>query len=241
MRLDRYVSQASGTPRTQTTRWIAGGLVQVGGRVVKDGGAQVVPGRDRVRLRGADLDPPGHLVLMLHKPLGVVTSTETGNGPTVMDCIAADLRRRDLAPIGRLDKDTTGLLLLTTDGGLNHALTHPRRHVEKAYLATLDGQLCADAQARFAAGIALADGTLCQPAGLELLTDRTARIVLREGKFHQVKRMVAACGAAVVALHRERIANLWLDPALPPGLARKLTADELVALGVLLPDPNEVA
>ncbi len=239
MRLDRYVSQATGTPRTQTTRWIRGGLVQVGSLVVKDGAAQVVVGRDRVRLRGADLDPPGHLVLMLHKPTGVVTSTETGIGPTVMDCVSAELRRRDLAPIGRLDKDTTGLLLLTTDGGLNHALTHPRRHIEKAYLASLDGELCADAEARFEAGIALADGTPCLPARLERLDPGRARIVLREGKFHQVKRMVAACGAAVVALHRERIGSLWLDPTLPPGCARKLTGDELVALGACLPDAQE--
>ncbi|MBM4342207.1 MAG: pseudouridine synthase [Deltaproteobacteria bacterium] len=241
MRLDRYVSQATGTPRTQTTRWIRGGLVQVGSVVVKDASAQVAIGRDRVRLRGAELDPPGHLVLMLHKPAGVVTSTDTSIGPTVMDCIPADLRRRDLAPIGRLDKDTTGLLLLTTDGGLNHALTHPRRHVEKAYVAVLDGALCADAEARFATGLALGDGTLCQPATLQRLAADQVRIVLREGKFHQVKRMVAACGAAVVALHRERIGDLWLDPTLLPGRARRIDGDELAALGVGRPLEEEAA
>ena len=239
MRLDRFVCHASNTPRTQAVRWIRGGCVQLNGSFCKDGAAQVAPGRDRVRLLGKDLQPPGPVVLMLHKPLGVVPSTETGGGRTVMDCVDPALRHKDLAPIGRLDKDTTGLLLLTTDGKLNHALCHPRRHVDKAYRATLDAELSADAEAQFAAGITLADGTVCLPAGFERLGPLQVRIVLREGKFHQVKRMVAACGAAVVALHRERIGELWLDPALAPGQARRLTGDELAALGFAVADLTE--
>lgn len=241
MRLDRYVSQATATPRSEVARWIRGGHVKVQGLVCKDAGAQIVVGRDEVRARGELLAAPGHLVLMLHKPAGVVTSTEEGIGPTVMDCVPADLRRRDLAPIGRLDKDTTGLLLLTTDGGLNHALTHPRRHVEKAYRAQLDSELSSDAEARFETGVELHDGTVCLPAQLQRLGNREVRIVLREGKFHQIKRMAAACGAAVVKLHRERIGGLWLDPLLPPGAVRRLDGDELVALGMAQASWDETA
>jgi 16S rRNA pseudouridine516 synthase len=175
------------------------------------------------------------LLIMLHKPAGVITSTSDGGGPTVMSCIPDELNRKDLAPIGRLDKDTTGLLLLTTDGGLTHALTHPRRHVEKAYLATLSQPLPAEAVQRFAAGVELADGTLCAPALLEILSESQARVVLREGKYHQVKRMVAACGSSVTALHRERIGDLWLDPALQPGMARAVSLEELALLGLAWP------
>lgn len=230
MRLDRYVSQATGAPRSEVARWIRGGHVQIGASVCRDGGQHVVIGRDRVLARKVELAQPGHLILMLHKPAGALTSTETGNGTTVMDCIPHHLRHRDLAPVGRLDKDTTGLLLLTTDGNLNHALTHPKRHVDKAYRAVLERELPADAQVRFAAGMLLADGTVCRPAGLQVLGPDEVRIVLREGKFHQVKRMIAACGSSVIRLHRERIGQVWLDPQLGVGEVRRLTADELAAL-----------
>jgi 16S rRNA pseudouridine516 synthase len=232
VRLDRYVSQGTGTPRSEVMRWIRGGHVRVNGLAVKDPGAQVVIGRDEVEHRDGVVRPPGHLTVMLHKAAGYITSTEDGIGPTVMDLLPPALRRRDLAPVGRLDKDTTGLLLLTTDGGLNHALTHPRRHVDKIYRATLEGTLCADAAERFAVGVTLGDGTLCKPAVLQQVDAHTVRITLREGKFHQVKRMVAACGAAVVALHREQIGGLALDPALPEGAARPLGIDDLLLLGV---------
>ena len=232
MRLDRYVSQSTGMPRSHATPLIRGGQVTVAGAVVRDPAEQVVPGRDAVTVRGVAVREPGHLLLMMHKPVGVITTTEQGRQPTVMELVPADLRHRDLAPIGRLDKDTTGLLLLTTDGGLNHALTHPRRHVEKAYLAELDCELQPDAEARFLAGLVLDDGTLCKPAGLERLGPLQVRVLLREGRFHQVKRMITACGSTVVSLHRERIGALWLDPALPPGEVRMLRPDEVQLLGI---------
>ncbi len=247
MRLDRYLSQGCGMPRSEALKQVRFGKVAVNGKNVRDAGHQVVVGRDVVLWRGQVVRPTGHLLVMLNKPAGVITSTEEGNSPTVMSCIPEDLRRRDLAPIGRLDKDTTGLLLLTTDGGLNHALTHPRRHVEKAYLATLSEPLPAAAVGQFAAGIDLADGTHCAPATLELLGDCHVRVILREGKYHQVKRMVAACGSSVVALHRERVGDLWLDPALQPGMARAVSLDELALLGVPGPggdgaaDPTDAA
>ncbi len=235
MRLDRYVSIATHSPRSEVTRLIRGGHVKIGTQVVKDGGVHVTVGKDAVQVKGQALEAPGTLVLMMHKPQGVVTTTEEGAGPTVMGLIPRDLQRKALAPIGRLDKDTTGLLLLTTDGDLNHALTHPRRHVERAYRAELAGELCSNAEAQFEQGVQLQDGTLCQPATLERLGPVSARIVLREGRYHQVKRMVAACGSTVLRLHRERIGQLWLDPLLPPGSVRRLDGDELQALGVAWP------
>ena len=141
MRLDRYVSQGLGVPRKHALTMCKSGQVWVNGVVQRDAGAQVVLGHDEVRYRDQDVRAPGHRLLMLHKPAGYVTSTEPGPSPIVMDLVPAELRHRDLAPVGRLDKDTTGLLLLTTDGGLAHALLHPRRHVAKSYIAWLDADL----------------------------------------------------------------------------------------------------
>lgn len=232
MRLDRYLSQGLGAPRKHTLSMVRSGQVTVNDQVVREAGTQVVVGHDVVTYREQTVAAPGHTLLMLHKPAGYVTTTEEGATPIVMDLIPTELKRRDLAPIGRLDKDTTGLLLLTTDGGLNHALTHPRRHVEKAYVATLEGELLPDAEQRFADGVVLADGTVCKPAQLERLEPAKVRIVLHEGRFHQVKRMVAACGATVVTLHRERIGKLWLPADLAVGQVRGVTGAELALLGL---------
>jgi len=228
MRLDRYLSQGTGIPRREVGPLVRRGRVMVQGELATVADQQVMPS-DVVLLDGKLVRAPGHLVLMLHKPAGYVSTTED-KGKTVMELVPEALRHRDLAPIGRLDKDTTGLLLLTTDGALSHALTSPRRHVDKSYLAVLESELAADAETRFAEGIPLADGSLCRPAGLERLEPLRVRITLREGKFHQVKRMVAACGSSVVSLHRERIGPLWLDPELAEGEVRALSPDEIAAL-----------
>ena len=242
MRLDRYLSQGTGMPRSHAMPLIRAGLVTVDGIVVRDPGSQVVAEKAVVTARGVLVREPGHLLLMMHKPIGVVTTTEEGRSPTVMELVPQALRHRDLAPIGRLDKDTTGLLLLTTDGGLNHALSHPRRHIEKSYIAELERPLDADAEARFAAGLLLSDGTVCQPAGLERLGALRARVLLREGRYHQVKRMIAQCGSCVASLHRERIGALWLDPNLELGAVRALTPDEIALLGLgtgVAPAPSQ--
>jgi 16S rRNA pseudouridine516 synthase len=230
MRIDRYISQGTGTPRSHVWTGVRAGQALVNGVEVRDPAKQVTSGVDEVVFRGKPVRPFGHRVLMLHKPVGHVCTTEEMAAPNVMSLVPADLQARDLAPIGRLDKDTTGLLLLTTDGGLNHALTHPRRHVEKAYVATLQADLPPDAEDHFAVGIVLPDGTRCLPAVLERMGPKLVRIRLHEGKFHQVKRMVAVCGGLVLTLHRERIGGLWLDPNLPPGGVRELTADEVALL-----------
>ncbi len=232
MRLDRFISEGMRVPRKHALTMVKSGQVTVDGVVVRDAGLQIADGHTGVCHHDVPIAPATSLLLILYKPMGHVTTTEEGRGPTVMDLVPEPLRRKDLAPIGRLDKDTTGLLLLTTEGSINHALTHPRRHVEKAYVAGIDIPLDPNAAERFAAGLTLADGTLCQPAELEVLAPLQLRIVVREGRFHQVKRMVATCGATVLTLHRERIGQLLLPEDLVPGQCRPLTTAESAILGI---------
>ena len=167
---------------------------------------------------------------MLHKPAGVLTATEDSRQRTVLDLLPPELRKRGLSPVGRLDKDTEGLLLLTDDGELAHRLLSPKYHVDKRYFARVDGLLDqADVDA-FAAGMTLGDGLMCLPAGLEPLAEGTCIVTLREGKFHQVKRMLAARGAPVLYLKRLSMGPLTLDAELPIGGWRELTAEETASL-----------
>ena len=173
-----------------------------------------------------------YLYLMLHKPAGVVSSTQDPRDRTVLDLLPRDLRGRDLFPVGRLDKDTEGLLLLTNDGPLAHELLAPGRHVEKVYYAQVDGELTEEDRAAFAGGLTLGDGTVCRPAGLEILppADRCL-VTIQEGKYHQVRRMLASRGKPVRYLKRLSMGPLSLDPALPAGAWRPLSLEERANLG----------
>ena len=159
--------------------------------------------------------------IMLHKPAGVLSATEDGRGATVLDLLPPELRRRGLFPVGRLDKDTEGLLLLTNEGGLAHDILSPKHHVDKVYYARTAGCLTEEDCRAFAAGLEILSAG---PEGSEGL------VTLREGKFHQVKRMLAARGKPVLYLKRVRMGNLPLDPALEPGTYRYLTEDEVESL-----------
>ena len=171
---------------------------------------------------------------MLNKPAGDLTATEDRRQETVLDLLPPELRRRALSPVGRLDKDTEGLLLLTNDGQLAHRLLSPKSHVDKVYYARVDGALEPGDIAAFAAGMTLGDGLECLPAGLEILSPTEALVTLREGKFHQVKRMLAARGKPVLYLKRLSMGRLRLDPALAPGAWRMLTEEERSALNLSL-------
>ena len=156
--------------------------------------------------------------IMLNKPAGYLSATEDGRGKTVLDLLAQELRRQGLFPVGRLDKDTEGLLLLTNEGGLAHDLLSPRHHVDKVYYARVAGHLTEEDCQAFAAGMTLDDGLVCQSAVLEILSageESEAHVTLREGKFHQVKRMLAYRGKPVLYLERVKMGNLTLDPDLP--------------------------
>ncbi len=229
LRLDRYLSQATGMPRSHALTHVRASHVTVNGAVVRDVAKHIAADTDEVLLNGVAVRPFRHLVLVQHKPPGVVTSTEVGASQTVMELIPPDLQHRDLAPVGRLDRDTSGLLILTTDGALNHRLTHPKRHVDKVYIANLARELAPNAEDRLARGIILDDGPTL-PAKLERLGPLTVKLTLREGRFHQVKRMMVALGSAVLQLHREQVGGLKLPDDVKMGETRALTEDEVALL-----------
>lgn len=232
MRLDKFLS-AQGLSRKQARAAIASGQVLVNGEVQGDPGFILDPISAQVLFQGRALGYRRHMHLMLHKPAGLLTATTDARQKTVMDLLPEELKRRALGPVGRLDKDVTGLLLLTDDGQLAHRLISPKWTVEKVYLARVEGALdAADIQA-FQAGIALSDFT-ARPARLEILEPDLGRLTITEGKFHQVKRMFAARGKPVLRLHRESVGGVSLDPALECGKFRPLTAEEEGALYALV-------
>lgn len=232
MRLDKFLS-AQGLSRKQARAAIASGQVLVNGEVQGDPGFILEPISAQVLFQGRALGYRRHMHLMLHKPAGLLTATTDARQKTVMDLLPEELKRRALGPVGRLDKDVTGLLLLTDDGQLAHRLISPKWTVEKVYLARVEGALDASDIQAFQAGIALSDFT-ARPARLEILEPDLGRLTLTEGKFHQVKRMFAARGKPVLRLHRESVGGMSLDPALECGKFRPLTAEEEIALYALV-------
>ena len=233
IRLDRLLSQTGERTRSESSELIRVGLVTVEGLVVRDPAQKVDAAAQTVLLKGVPLSDTPFQYYLLHKPAGILTAARDRSAPTVMDLVPEALRRRDVLPVGRLDKDTTGLLLLTNDGELAHRLLSPRRHVWKTYLATVDGPLDENDVQAFAAGMALSDFT-AKPAELTVLqsgeTRSLARVRLSEGKYHQVKRMFGARGREVLSLHREAFGPLTLD--IDAGALRPLAASEIAALRV---------
>ena len=233
MRLDRYLSECLQIPRSRSRALLAAGRVCVDGRVCTAADRQLAPG-EAVTADGAPLAHSRCVYLMLNKPAGVVSASRDAHDTTVVDLVQGAYPRRSLFPAGRLDKASTGFVLLTDDGAFAHALLAPRRHVPKTYRVTLDTPLTPEMCAGFAAGVTLADGERMAPAECSALTPdaRTVRVVLHQGVYHQIKRMFGVYGAGVDALHREAIGGLPLDPALAPGAFRALTEAEVRAVGV---------
>ena len=229
-RLDKLLSGTGRWSRREVKALVRQGLVRVDGRLAASAEDKLDPAAAIITVAGETISLCRFTYVMLHKPAGVLTATEDRKQPTVLDLLPPELRRIGLAPVGRLDKDTEGLLLLTNDGELAHRLLSPKYHVEKRYFARVDGELsAADAEA-FASGMTLGDGLECLPAGLEVLPDRVCIVTLREGKFHQVKRMLAARGAPVLYLKRLSMGPLTLDDSLAAGAYRLLRAEEILAL-----------
>lgn len=247
VRLDKYVAEAAGITRKEAKNALSKGRVQVNGEVCKNGDRKVSDA-DTVSLDGKNLKTEEFLYVMLHKPAGVVSATEDGRERTVLDLVreqsaeTADsvegngyfLGKRELFPVGRLDKDTEGLLLLTDDGELAHRLLSPKKHVDKVYYARLDGEVPANAEERFAEGIQVGQEYKALPAKLEILSVEAGvsevHITLREGKFHQVKRMCHEIACEVTYLKRISMGSLVLDETLKPGECRRLTAAEVALL-----------
>ena len=233
-RLDKIIASTGRFSRREVKLLVRQGRVLVDGVPARSAEDRMAPETAEITVDGERLVWRRYTWLMMNKPAGVLSATEDGRGKTVLDLLPEELRRRELFPVGRLDKDTEGLLLLTNEGGLAHDLLSPKKHVDKVYYARTAGELEeADCRA-FAAGMVLGDGLECLPAGLEILSagagGSEALVTLREGKFHQVKRMLAARGKPVLYLKRMKMGNLTLDPALEPGGYRFLTEEEVALL-----------
>lgn len=223
MRLDKALTLA-GLTRSQARKAISSGRARINGAVVRDAGAETAP--SAVSLDGSPIADAGEITLMLNKPAGVLTATADRSAPTVMDFVPQDIKNRGFGPVGRLDKDVTGLVLLTTDGQLAHRLISPKRNIAKVYEARVEGEMEDDALNIIrAGGIEFQDFT-SKPAGAEYLGDCRVRLTLTEGKYHEVKRICARVGHPVVELKRLSIAGLELDPALAEGAVRRLTSQE---------------
>jgi len=229
LRLDRWLVTPGIGSRSEVQKLVKKGGVKLDGMPVKDPGMQVDEKSAVLTVNGAAVDGRLTRHVMLHKPAGLLTAARDKKQPTVMDLLPAVYSAIGCMPVGRLDKDTTGLLFLTTDGELNHRLLSPGRHVDKTYLAEVDGVLDASHVAAFAEGLHLSDFD-AQPAHLEIVAPHIGRVTVHEGKFHQIKRMFSAVGCEVTKLHRETFGSLVLDPDLPEGEWRELTGDELASL-----------
>ena len=228
-RLDKRLAGTGKWTRREARELIRAGRVRLDGAVCR-APEQKTDGDASVTVDGESVASSGPVYLMLNKPAGVVSSTDEPGERTVLDLLGEEYRHMGLFPAGRLDKDTEGLLLLTNDGPLAHRLLAPKSHVDKVYYVEADGVLDeADASA-VRSGVTLADGYVCLPGELELISENRAYITLREGKYHQVKRMLCARGKPVVYLKRVRFGPLVLDEALPKGGWRALTEEERQAL-----------
>ena len=231
-RLDKILAATGKWSRKEAKTLIKAGRVKVEGEPPKGPEDKVAEGA-LVTVDGHPINTDKFVYIMLHKPDGVVSSTEDPRDETVLTLLPKELRRIGLFPVGRLDKDTEGLLLLTNDGQLAHRLLAPGKHVDKVYYTEVDGALDPSDCAAFAQGIVLGDGTECLPAELELLEEpNQALVTLREGKYHQVKRMLASRGKPVTYLKRLSMGSLQLDPMLPPGRWRYLSHQEKAELGL---------
>lgn len=236
IRLDKWLSGAGLGTRTEVKKALRAARVRVNGEIVKDPGAHVTTDEDVVEFDGERVTYQEFVYFMMFKPQGVLSATEDRRDPVVIDLLDPFDAAFDVFPVGRLDKDAEGLLILTNDGKLAHQLLSPRKHVPKRYFIRVDGSLTqADADA-IAQGVTLDDGYVCQPGFLTILESgptSEAHIVIHEGKFHQVKRMIQAVGKRVTFLKRIEMGPIALDPALEPGSYRPLSDEELASLSAL--------
>ena len=228
-RLDKFLCDSGAGTRSQVKVILKSGAVTVDGIPMKDGSVKIDPNKSVVCLRGQTLGGKKRTVLMLHKPAGYVTATEDKNDPTVMDLIPAEYRYLELKPVGRLDKATEGLLLFTNDGDLLHRLISPKKEVPKVYYARHEGTATEEDVAAFREGLVLRDGLHCLPAILQPLGAGESLITVCEGKYHQVRRMMASREMTVLYLQRRQEGNLTLGE-LPLGQVRLLTDEEIAEL-----------
>ena len=228
MRIDKLLSDMGIAPRSKSRIACRSGQVTVDGVPVKDSSCHVDPEKQRIVFRGREISSRRYTYVMLNKPEGYVSATEDSKLPVVTELLPEELQKRELFPVGRLDRDTVGLMLLTNDGQLAHTVLSPKHHVTKEYRFTAAEPMRAGVEDEFRDGVTLADGYECKSAIIELDSDRLGGVItLTEGKYHQIKRMVAASGNRVTSLERISFAGIPLDPTLARGEWRYLTDAEL--------------
>jgi len=228
-RLDKFLCDSGAGTRSQVKLLLKAGRVTVDGKVEKDNGKKIDPEKQRIALDGAVLGGKRRTVVMLNKPAGYVTATEDPVEKTVMELLPAEMKHLDLKPVGRLDKATEGLLLFTNDGDLLHRLISPKKEVPKVYYARHEGEAGAEDVEAFKNGLTLRDGTVCLSAKLEPLGAGESLVTVCEGKYHQVRRMMASRNMTVLYLERRMEGSLTLGN-LPRGQVRELTEEEIDSL-----------
>ena len=233
-RLDKIISNLGYGSRKDVKSFVKKGLIEVDGVIAKDNGMAVDPEKSVIKINGEEILYRKYIYLMMNKPSGVISATHDNRDETVIDLLYIDHQVFDPFPVGRLDKDTVGLLLLTNDGELNHRLISPKWHVDKVYYAKIDKKVTEKDVEAFKKGITLDDGYKCMEAKLEIISasdeGSEVRITIQEGKFHQVKRMFEAVDKTVVYLKREEFGGLTLDPDLEEVEYRELSEDEIALL-----------
>lgn len=234
IRLDKFLADAGLGTRSEVKVLLKKRAVTVNGMVCTKPEQKICPDIDQVLFQGQPVSESGFSYYMLNKPAGVISATEDRRDRTVLDILAeGQVSAKDLFPVGRLDKDTEGLLLLTDDGPLAHELLSPKKHVDKTYFVRVDGEITEADEEAFRRGVEIGEGAPTRPAVLKILHAgpvSEAELTIQEGKFHQVKRMFHAVGKEVLYLKRLSMGPLVLDPALAPGEFRPLTAEELTSL-----------
>ena len=232
MRIDKYLAEMGQGTRSEIKKLIRSGRVMVDGETVKKPELKIDETTQKVSLEGKQIGYAKKEYYMLYKPAGVISATKDDRDKTVLDLIT-DKKRNDLFPVGRLDKDTEGLLLITNDGEMAHRLLSPKKHVDKCYFTKVTGRIDEEDIHRFKEGVDIGDEKKTLPADLEILSSgeiSEAKVTIREGRYHQVKRMFAACGLHVQALKRVAIGGGALDKTLEPGECRPLTQQEAAAI-----------
>ena len=229
LRLDKYISNATDLSRTDVKKLIKAGQVSIDEEIAASG-SQKISSEQIISIEGSIIQLLNNRYFMMNKPIGVVSATKDHSNPTAIDLIY-EHRNQQLQIAGRLDIDTTGLLLITDDGQWNHIVTSPRTDCKKIYLVELQNPVGKDYQKKLEAGIALeGEKRRCLPATMEVIDDHHIRLCISEGKYHQVKRMITSLGNQVVSLHRLQIGGIELDPELEPGDYRPLTEDEIASI-----------
>ena len=241
-RLDKFLAEAGGLTRSEAKKECRKKTVTVNGRIISSPDEKIDPDRDEICLQGKRLSYEENHYYMLNKKAGYITATEDGSQKTVLDLLHLSLpetKRQKLFPVGRLDKDTEGLLLITDDGPLSHELLAPKKHVEKTYFVRVDGPLCEADAAAFEEGMDIGEKKLLKPAGLEILSsEEEALVTISEGKFHQIKRMFEKRGKKVLYLKRISMGSLKLDEELAVGEARPLQKEEISGLKKKMEEKN---